>query len=91
MVEDQHGNIPLDVAIRKWEHGSRVPGVISTILQHNTQEQLPRCIRRGMTLLLIVIYDKNPLEHIVLFLLIAGADPYAVDDLGRIPCNWLQG
>jgi ankyrin repeat protein len=91
MVEDQRGNIPLNAAITRWRHGSRVPAMISTLLQHQKLEQLMRRNHRGMTPLHTVIYGNHPLEQIALFLLKAGADPYAVDELGRIPYNWLQG
>jgi ankyrin repeat protein len=55
------------------------------------QEQLMSRNHYGMTVLHIIIYGHRPLEQTVLFLLRAGADPYAVDDLERSPFNWLQG
>jgi ankyrin repeat protein len=54
------------------------------------QEQLMSRNNRGMTVLHVVIYGHHPLEQIILFLLRAGADPHAVDALGRSPFNWLQ-
>jgi hypothetical protein len=55
------------------------------------QEQLMSRNHCGMTVLHIIVYGHHRLEQTVLFLLRAGADPYAVDDLGRSPFNWVQG
>lgn len=89
-TKDQHGNIPLNIAIARWRHESRVPEMISTLLRHHKQEQLTSRNHTGMTPLHVVTYSDHLLEHAALFLLKAGADPHAIDDLGRIPYNWLQ-
>jgi ankyrin repeat protein len=90
-AEDQRGNIPLEAALRRWRRGSKVPEIVQTLLQQQMQEQLMSRNHCGMTVLHIIVYGHHPLEQTVLFLLRAGADPYAVDDLGRSPFNWLQG
>ena len=87
---DQCGSIPLHAALRRWREGSRVPEIIRILLQHRMQEQLMSRNHRGMTVLHVVVYGHHPLEQVILFLLKAGADPHAIDALGRSPFNWLQ-
>jgi ankyrin repeat protein len=89
-TKDLHGNIPLNIAIARWRHESRVPEMISTLLRHHKQEQLTSRNHSGMTPLHVVTHSDHLLERAALFLLKAGADPHAIDDLGRIPYNWLQ-
>lgn len=90
MTKDQYGNIPLNIAIARWRHESRVPEMISTLLRHHKQEQLTSRNYSGMTPLHVVTHSNHLLEHAALFLLKAGADPHAIDDRGRNPYNWLQ-